>query len=178
MITEIGAGDVWAAAPSGEDPAAACVVIVHHVDKAARWWGIRGHSGGAGWADLRQYRRRDGEFSKSLVSTAALPRTDQQRQLIAVAALALVSAPDAWLAGPGAEALGLHRAQVLAGLLDGWWGWPDPAAPESAPGHVAAASLAAWMHQSLGLDGPDAGIVQPAGWQSFSQSLPQTGDAA
>lgn len=186
MISELNVGDVlavgtagWAADVirlgediGGKPSPANHVVIVHHVDAAARWWGICGQPGGVGWVDIRQYTR-GGELAQAGNSDAALPRTHQQREQVAAAALALIGTPYDWVAGIGADALGDLRAKRLAAQLDRWWGWRDPQNPEAAPGHIACSSLAAWIHDSLGLPGPGgpAEIVQPSDWWLFNAAL-------
>lgn len=161
MIVPVGIGDVVVTPVSH-------AVIVHHVDRAGRWWGIEGRPGGAGWADMRRYRT--GELAARAVSAGSPERPDQQRQQVAAAALALLRAPldateDAVLAGH----LGRQKAGELAALLHSWWAERDGSG--LAPGHVAAATLAAWAHETVGLPGPggarDGKLVTPADWHAW-----------
>lgn len=189
MIQQLGIGDVLAVntgnaitselirlgeAIEGKPNLANHVVIVHHQDAKGTWWGIEGRPGGVGYVDMAKY------LSTSLVkyadSNAAEPRTTDQRATIAKAAVGMLGVGYDWVGGIASDALDAFRLRDLAGLLDHWWGWKDPANPALRPAHVVCSSLAAWVYRNLGLACPpvtDEELCMPADWWDFNNSLPK-----
>jgi cell wall-associated NlpC family hydrolase len=187
MIGQVGIGDVLAVntgnaltsvlirfgeALMGKPNLANHVVIVHNLDERGTWWGIEGRPGGVGYVDIARYT--DSLWARYSNSNAPQPRTGEQRALIAKAAEGLLGVQYDWVGGIACDALDALRLKPLAGLVDAWWGWKDPAKPGMRPAHVVCSSLAAWVYRNLGLACPavaDEELCTPADWWDFNNSL-------
>jgi hypothetical protein len=183
MITDMGIGDVCAVDTSGlagdlirlgselegKPAPASHVVVVHHVDKRGRWWGVAGQPGGVGWADMLDYTT--GPLAPHSNSNAVQPRTTAQRALLAKTAAGLLGVQYDWVGGIGGDALDDVHLAELADLVDDWWGWGDRTG--LAPAHVVCSSMAAWVQRHVGLAAPAgaAELVQPADWWRFNEAL-------
>jgi hypothetical protein len=132
------------------------VAIVHHRDAAGILWAIEGRPGGVGWVDLAVYDNR------WLVSNAAQPKTDGQREQICDAAVSLLGTGYDW------TAIAADAAAVLD--VDGLWRVRDYG--DKAPGHVVCSSLAAWVYRKVGLAEPCGPAVTctPGDWAAFCQA--------
>lgn len=160
---------------AGEPAPANHVVIVHHRDKAGTLWGIEGRPGGVGYADMAKYT--GSKLVKFANSNTGQARTAAQSLAVCQAAQGLLGVGYDWVGGIEADALSAMHLDALAGLIDHWWGWHDPAAPGTRPGHVVCSSLAAWVYRELHLPAPavkDAELTTPADWWAFNAAIPAT----
>lgn len=130
------------------------IVIAHHEDPAGVWWGIEGRPGGVGWVDMGAYLA-----SPATVTNADQPRTDAQRQAVASAAEAMLHTPYDWDAIVCDAGYDLRLPNLFA---ENWKG-------KGSPGHLVCSSLAAWVHDHVGLPRPhgEARLIQPAHWAGW-----------
>ncbi|HEY6021619.1 MAG TPA: hypothetical protein VIY48_17650 [Candidatus Paceibacterota bacterium] len=129
------------------------VVAVHHRDPGGRLWGIEGRPGGVGWVDIAQY---DNKF---LVSNAAQPKTDEQRNEICAYAAAMLGTQYDWTA--------IIKDTLSTFHLDAIWMAKD-FGPQ-APAHVVCSSVYAWIYKKVGLEEPPTTDrwTEPADWVKF-----------
>lgn len=129
------------------------VIIVDHVDKAEKLWGIEGRPGGVGWKEI------DLNLLKNpyTMDNRQQPKTIEQRQYICDEAQALIGTPYDWLGivGDGFDAVGLPNP------WDDLW-------EEGKPAHVVCSSAADYIYKGVVLDAPVPDRnCKPTDWAQF-----------
>lgn len=115
------------------------VIIVDHVDKVDKLWGIEGRPGGVGWKEI------DLNLLKNpyTMDNRQQPKTLEERQFVCDGAQGLLGTQYDWLAiaGDGLDAVGLPNP------WDHLW-------EEGEPAHVVCSSAADNLYEGAGLEAP------------------------
>ncbi|MGK5677503.1 hypothetical protein [Actinoplanes sp. URMC 104] len=138
------------------------VAVLSHQDDAGNWWAIEGKPSSVGFVLADKYLR-----TPLLVTNAAQPKTDEQRELIVRVATELLGTPYDWTA---IATLGVRAARVNElwdRTLAKDWG------EDEMPVHVICSSLADLAYEKAGLPSPGGTVgtrfTRPADWTRFCQ---------
>ncbi len=132
------------------------VAVAHHLDSTGKfWWLLEGRPGGVGWADSRKY-----EHTRYLLNNCGQPRTDTQRQQIAIEAEHLIGTAYDWSMIADETLRAFHMPELWA-RVEQAKGLP--------PAAVVCSSYAAFLYDRAGCAVPQRTTedTTPGAWDGF-----------